>query len=222
MRETIVKHIPLFATNITEVYIDPSLYNKEEIVKTVYENYKKEPHRNLWDNTSDLHHHYNDWNNSKFSQPNLSKIKEVYNDVFNKFINSVSFEQNSFLRCKWNITNITAYNQEQFMSMHDHLLDDCIYSVVHYISLSDNHSPIVFKNPLLALQYKHPIIENYSKCLNSQDLQNSTYFDTWSIKPKEDSMIIFPSYLKHEVRKSTSNKKDTSLRIAIVTNINLV
>lgn len=217
-----MKHIPFFQTRLSEIHIDPSLYDKDNILKTVYENYNKSPCRNTWDNTSNLHHHYEDWENSNFSQVNLIKIKEVYGPIFQKFINSIPFKQNVSFDCYWNITNITAYNQEQHMRIHDHLLDNCIYSAVHYISVSNNSASITFTNPLLALQYEHPIIKKYSQFLNSQDDQNSTYFSTWDIEPKEDYMIIFPSYLKHEVKQKRKQNEDSKLRIAIVTNIDLV
>lgn len=217
MRGIVLNHIPFFQTRVTKIHIDPSLYDKEEIIKTVYENYNKSPCRNVWDDTSNLHHYYDDWNNSKFSQVNLDRIKKVYNHVFQKFIDSITFKQDLKYEYKWNIENITVYNQEQFMQAHDHLGDNCIYSAVHYISVSNNSAPITFINPLLAL----PEIEKTSKFLNPQDPQNSTYFAEWNIKPKEDYMIVFPSYLRHKVIASKNNEKDSKLRISVVSNIEL-
>jgi uncharacterized protein (TIGR02466 family) len=217
-----INHVPLFQTNITEIYIDPSLYDKERIVKTIYENYKKNSHRNNWDDNSDLHQYYRDWNNPNFLQINFDSLKKVYNHTFQSFIESISFNQDSIFKFRWEIANVTVYRQEQYMNVHDHLADSCVFSVVHYISFSDSHTLINFKNPLLALQYTHPIIEDYSNFLKNDEVQNSTYFKEWDVKPKEDFMLIFPSYLKHEVKRIKHDVEDPKLRIAVVSNICLM
>ena len=216
-----INNIPFFQTPLSIVHIDPNLYNKEEIVQTVLDNYSKSTYRNIWNDNSDLHHYFNDWSNPNYNRVDLTTILAVYDRVVKNFIDTITLDQNSGFKYKWNIVNITVYNQQQHMQVHDHFLNDCLYSAVHYLSVPDNHAWINFVNPLLALQYSHPTMEKFSKFLNNRDINNSTYFSDWDLNVKEDHMIIFPSYLRHKVKQPKVKSTDSKLRIGIVVNIDL-
>ena len=60
--------LPLFATPVYKTSIDPNLYNKKEIIKTILYNFKKSKVRNKWDDSniasSYLHHPLDDFNNN--------------------------------------------------------------------------------------------------------------------------------------------------------------
>ena len=61
------------------------------------------------------------------------------------------------------------------------------------------------------------MLNNIDECFNSTDIKNSFYFSNFKHKVKENSFIIFPSYLKHSIPK---NEID-DLRISVVVNITI-
>ena len=62
--------------------------------------------------------------------------------------------------------------------------------------LADHHSLVKNKDPNEVKKYRHPEIETRT------ELSAFGY----SVKPKEGNLLIFPSYLYHEVGKNLSDK----------------
>ena len=66
----------IFGIPFYRTIVDPVLFNKQELVKVIEENYNKDKNRNNWDkdslSKSNLHHAYNDWFNEDFKKLNLS------------------------------------------------------------------------------------------------------------------------------------------------------
>jgi uncharacterized protein (TIGR02466 family) len=167
-----------------------------------------------------LHHYFNDWDNANYKKLNFDQLISIYEEEIKKFMISIASDEKT-LKWKWNIVNVTVYNNDQYMQIHDHLLGNTIYSAVHYISIPNNYSTINFINPLIALQYAHPTIEKISKCINNQDFKNSNFFSDWDLNVKEDTLIIFPSYLKHQVKPNKNKEELHKLRIGVVLNIDI-
>lgn len=212
--------VPLFSTNISIIDIDASSWDKSSLVSDIEYNYKLSNYRNKWNDNSNLHHYFNDWDNNDYKKLNFDQLISIYDKEIKKFMTSVADSEKIF-KWKWNIVNVTAYDNDQYMQIHDHLLGKTMYSVVHYISIPSNYSTINFINPLIALQYAHPTIEIISKCINNQDFKNSNFFSDWDLNVKEDTLVIFPSYLKHQVKPNKNNEVLHKLRIGVVLNIDI-
>jgi uncharacterized protein (TIGR02466 family) len=98
----------------------------------------------------------------------------------------------------YNINERGSYNIE-------HAHPQCWFSVVLYLKVPENSGDIVFSRP--------------------DTLRHSIFIDTltehnqsaFSIIPKENSLIIFPSYLRHSVEQNLSNDIDAD-RVSIAFN----
>ena len=209
----------LFPTLVYKYHIDPTSYDKDSIVKTVINNYNKSPNRNRWDVQSTLHHYYNDWENEEFDHVNLSSVMTCYENVVQDFVSSFNFKN----RFSWNyfIQNITVYKEaNHFMDEHDHYGDDMMFSAVHYIQKKETDSGLTFVNPLTVAQYPAIKIRKWAvNNLEHTDINNSAFFKDWTMQPKQDEFVIFPSFLKHKVL--PSRIEDNDFRIAISLNIKL-
>lgn len=220
-----MKIIPLFASNLYTYSIDPTTFDKQNIVSTIVDNYNRSPHRNNWDvnNTgviSNLHHYYNDWDNNNFTHVDLSSLVEVYKNNLQIFLNDIGIGEN--LEFKFKINNITVYNDNsQFMNEHHHRVsNDSLFSVIHYLQADETSNPITFTNPSSFFIYPDvKLLNAITTSLSDPNVSDSMFFENWSIPVEEDQLIIFPSWLKHKVM--PSNKTPTKHRIAIVTNIHI-
>lgn len=213
-----MEKIDMFSSPFYKTRIDPILYNKKDVVDTILKNYEKQPIRNKWDDSSDLHHYYNDWNNPDFERVDLSKLRILYNDIVNTCFSKFKFRQNFSYNI--NITNITANDGSQNMASHDHYLNDgenlILFSMVHYLKFTKEHVSTVFQNPLKVAAYGLTI-EKPNR-LFQPSLETMAYCMNWEIPTQEDDVIIFPSYVQHYVPKKT---KATETRITVVANISV-
>lgn len=220
---------PIFSEHIfpivmNSVYIDPNLYDKKNIIKQVLKNYKKSPIRTNWENigvvsSSNLHHYYNDWDNENFENPDLSSLLPIYEEIFSTCANAIEFKENVKFNYHWKIENITVFgNKHQFMNEHHHIDEYTLLSAIHYISVEDASQFLQIRNPL---QHTHYSYGHRLKIIESLSItnQNSTHFSFLNVKPVEDKMIIFPSFLLHQV--VTGNIDVKKPRIAIVMNFRI-
>lgn len=212
----------VFPTNIWKTHIDPSLFDKETFVSVMYENYKRDPYRNAWDNDGTLHHCYNDWDNPKFISPDISLLMTAYSNVVNKFVSHISPLLNKIPKFNFVLTNLTANKEGQYMAEHDHLsyneAGGCVYSAVHYIKLESHQPSTTFFNPVIA-GHHHTTFEYATKYFNSTSIENSANCNKWEIPTVEDDLVIFPAYLKHKVRGNWRQLSPDELRITSVFNI---
>lgn len=215
----------IFSTPFFSTSIDPLSYNKKEIVDTVYTNYKKNPYLNEWDYTeSNLHHYYNANINENF---NLEPLYQVYEKVINKIFNNLFSFKMDYV---YDIANITAYTSHQHMKVHDHAGAHGFFAGVHYIKVPKKCSPLKLFNPLVYGQYPNNISTTLQKKFKDQASSPllgqtsspllSAYIQSIHYEPAEDSIVFFPSYLKHAVYPSSHEKNDNEeLRIAAVINV---
>ena len=175
-----------------------------------------EKNRNNWDNKSDLHHYYADWDNKSYDPLPLEQLVSLYEIKVKNFIATLPLLGN--VEYNWSIENIAVNTKH--MAEHDHLGFDRGYegtfSAIHYIKYDKaTHGPTNFFNPLMFTQFDC-FTNNITKILDNKLIENSAYFKTWSIDCKEDDLIIFPSYLKHNV---ISNLSQNNYRITSAINI---
>jgi hypothetical protein len=203
--------------------IDPVLYDKENIVNTLIENFSKNPSRNNWGD-SNMHMYANDWNNPKFDTVNTVSLLPVYTNLFSNFLNNLNPENE--IAFEYEIVNFNITNTVQgYMKSHAHLArNDCLFSAVHYLKTSIECSILQFKNPLIYNQYMDPEISKYvNSKFNNLNNFTSSYKEHWNYFPIQDEVVIFPSYLKHSVvpYNPKSVNKETNFRISSVINLYL-
>ena len=51
-----MQKINLFSNDIWKTKISPDTYDKQKLIENIEYNYYLDPHRNLWDKESDIHH----------------------------------------------------------------------------------------------------------------------------------------------------------------------
>jgi hypothetical protein len=208
--------LPLFASNLFETYVDPELYEKDKILSTIISNYEKQPGRNCWDNESSLHHYYDDWGNENFDPVNLDSLVSVYKNIFNNIITNIG----SNIKYNFRILNITvSKDRDHYMKLHDHTNDGSILTTVHYLMCDKDSAALNIFNPNSFFIYPPSYADKNIELMDS-NIFNSGYYYKWASTPVIDTMLIFPSYLKHEV--TPSKNKTGKYRIAVVCNITLI
>jgi|TARA_B100000035_G_scaffold173573_1_gene148052 uncharacterized protein (TIGR02466 family) len=214
------EQLKLFTPVIYILNIDPKSFDKEKIIKTITANYKKQPERNYFDGRAELgrsnsHHTYNDFNNKKFKKVEMSSLIKIYGKIFKSFFDN-EFKASKPFKYSYSIQNAAAIGKDQYMNSHCHLPSS--FSCVHYLKIDENNSGITFKNPNNISETMQWIAPKTYDILNKLDTSNSYFFPTFNLKPKEDTMLIFPSTLHHAVERQIDSK---NLRVSVATNITL-
>ena len=135
-------------------------------------------------------------------QSNTFKIvPKNFVDLFEKVnINIKEIEKNLSLSKKLQLHNLW-YNVNglgSFNRPHGH--PGCVISGVYYVSIPKNSGSIVFLNKDLDTFYRESI-KNYNEYNSS----------TWTIEPKENQCVLFPSYLQHYVEPNLNKKERISI-----------
>jgi len=215
--------LPLFTTAVYQTKIDPKLYNKKKIVKTILSNFKKNKVRNKWDNmnpaSSYLHHPLNDFDNKEFTKVDFSTLMPLYNSFFKTCLEDTPFQASADKRFEFEIVNYTVCDKEHFMRKHNHITSD--FSCIHYINFEPYHSHTLFYNPgeYLLLHMKD-IRKKFYNNLDHTKVSNSGYHQMFQLETKEDDIMLFPGYLHHEIPLAKQIYKKP--RITIVINMNVV
>ena len=101
----------------------------------------------------------------------------------------------------WAIIN----KKNSFNVMHNH--QNCYFSAAYYVKKPINSGDITFFDPNEAKTYRFPKKE-----------KNSNYTtEAVTIRPEEGDLLIFPSYLYHEVGTNLSDKE----RVVVSFNIDI-
>jgi len=216
----------LFGVPIVKTRIDPKLYDKSKIIKTIHQNYKLDPNRNEWagGKQSNIHHSYNDWDNPKFKQPNFNKLIKVYQKVFEEAIHS--FRLKSKIKINAVIKNYTCMKTTQSMQQHNHLMpglsqannDQADFTSIHYIKFNEKkHKPTVYSSSQAWSKYYDFMCPKHKDFYDDTYSENSFMFDYYYFKTLEDDIVFVPSILEHYVPIQTSDET----RITIVSNIGI-
>ena len=209
----------LFGIPIYQSSIDKKLYEKQKILKTILNNFKKSKIRSNWGKQSKgfvsnkLHHSNNDESNPMFTQPDYTSLIPLYTTKIKAFLESMSIKKCSF---KFEIVNYTCMAKGHHMMGHIHT--DCDFSAVHYLKFDDKfQDSTVFKNTNDYSKFINGLFPQIEKTFISSEIENSWIYQYFKITIKEDDLIIFPAILEHSVPEVKSNKT----RVTIVLNIKL-
>ncbi len=208
----------LFGIPFYRAKVNPSSFDKMEIIDKITRNYNIDPTRNAWDGVallrSNLHHAYSDWDNDKFEKVDFTSLSSVYEGHIRNFLDT--FEFKSPYRYQFSIVNYTCYGKDQFMLEHEHL--HCDFSAVHYLKFNPQvHKPTVYTNPLYFSNFTTLALSEKLYKDTNINLYNSWLTHNFHLGVMEDDFIITPGVLRHQVPMSSSDE----LRIALVVNIKL-
>ena len=112
-------------------------------------------------------------------------LTKVYTECFNKIFDR---------KFEIAIDNIwyNVYINGEYQENHDHLgydVNPSHFSCIHFLSFDEkNHEPVVFRDPHRQLRSL------------SIELDKNNYSEDWTPNIKEGDLLMFPSYLSHEVR----------------------
>ena len=208
----------LFGIPIYKTKIDPSLYDKENIVSTIKKNYNIGPRNRHSIEYTNMHMSYDDNKNNKFEKMDYTKLKKVYDNVFNNFIKDLKLDYKGTIKCNYDILNYTASNKNDYMGEHNHIADDD-FACVHYLQIDKSHVGTTFKNTHSFSHYFEYLLPNIYKLSNKKEKINSYIYPRYTLGVEEDDLIIFPSITNHLIKKlDTISDK---LRITIATNLKL-
>jgi hypothetical protein len=171
--------------------------NKNELIKTIEQNYKKNPNQTPKEWKCMVHSSFK--LNDNQIPTDLLKIIE---NKSNKFLDI--YEKQLKIKGEYYINNIwyNAYGKHQFQEPHIH--GDSLFSGCYYLKFNKNiHHQTTFYNPNFNL--------DYSK------LKGNSYF-CFNPDCEEDDIIFFPSFLKHGTQ-GISDINAEDIRITISFNI---
>lgn len=186
-------------------HISPRSYNKQQLVDNILTNYQTNPSRNMWDKTCDMHHEYNDRDNSNFIPIDYSTLLPIYYQKVEEFISELNLRYSC--TSSLHIQNYTVTTHAQTMKTHCHL--PCQFAAVHYVKFNHSeHQSTMFSNPSpyanLLPMYYHMMYDRYIQ----QEI---------NLPVVEDELIIFPAMMNHHIVSSHSSTP----RITIAFNIML-
>jgi uncharacterized protein (TIGR02466 family) len=108
---------------------------------------------------------------------------------------------NSDYRYKIKESWLNIYNKEDYQEYHYHA--DCTFSAVFFLKSNENCAKIFFENP----------VEPDMKPIKNIKEQNQLTFKTCHFFPKENSLLIFRSYMRHMVEKQNTNFERTTVAV---------
>jgi uncharacterized protein (TIGR02466 family) len=131
----------------------------------------------------------------------IKLLKEIENKL-SEVSNTIGFNSKIKITNYWaNINRKHCYNV-------DHVHQGSLLSAVFYVKVPENSGKITFLNPndLLMESYLH------GKNLNlNYDLIHCALSSTFTVEPKENCAIIFPSWLTHRVEHNNSDEDRISI-----------
>jgi uncharacterized protein (TIGR02466 family) len=172
---------PLFSSVVYSTNINVPMKEKDKIFKLIKKQ-KYIKHSNNIKNSSDISENFFVLNKSKFLKKNIM-------DHFNYFKDNVlHYKKVNFkITTSW-ISKTLSGSESEY---HPHY--NCWYSGVYYPGV--DNSPIEFAN--------HNQQHSFFTEATEYNVYNSKVFE---IKPNENSLIFFPHYLYHRVKKSNNDR----------------
>jgi uncharacterized protein (TIGR02466 family) len=143
------------------------------------------------------------------SSPYLHNDSFFVENYLNYFASEIT-KHNSIPPWQMNACWVNVNYKSHYNILHDH--PKCDYSLVWYISASENCGNIIFENP-----------NCYSQCgslthVDSNISKTFNFYPDYRFIPKEGNCYLFPSNLKHLVEENNSNE----VRISMSANIDFI
>ena len=201
----------LFGMPLFQNHIPPERYNKKQIIEDIQYNYNISKQRGVG---------FGKWHDSfectdeRFKKIESDNLVKIYTEEFKTFCGNY-LKLNKDHSIKVEIINYTCNKEDAFMTPHAHPGAD--FSLVHYLQLPKNSSPIRFTNHNDFAYYFRSLRPALYDMVDNENYLNSWMFEHNSIQPVQDTILIFPAVMRHQVPYSKEIMK--SARISVVANI---
>tara|TARA_B100001564_G_C20418209_1_gene568882 strand:+ start:53 stop:682 length:630 start_codon:yes stop_codon:yes gene_type:complete len=197
------KTIPLFPSIVHRIEIDNFDDYKDQIIKDIYYEKDNDPEGRKLSNIGG-------WQSESVYVENC-KSRFIQKIMIESLTNFKPMSNKTYMKVEgWtNVNKPGDYNK-----LHDHPV--CELSGVLWIKTPTNCGSIRFVNPQLFSKYKE--LDSYT-----EEFKEPTYsFMTYFCRPKEGTMLIFPSHLQHEVEenKSSEDRISYSFNIQLIGDLN--
>ena len=183
----------LFSIPVWKKHLEVSCDIENDLLNQIEKNYEQ----------NDPHLKPDNWNcivhssNQKHNNINYDQIVPLYKKEYENFVSENNLNLNThnyFIDGKpWYNYYVKYSNQE--IHSHIKLENNCfpLFSGVHFLKLSKDHSQLTFYNPnQLSILYNHT---NFFK----NDIKSSFRYKIFELDIKQGDIIIFPSFLEHAV-----------------------
>ena len=135
------------------------------------------------------------------------EYEPYYTDILKVWKKDIGCSDNPYISEIW----LNAYEEQQFQESHTHLPG--FYSAIHYVMFDPEvHESTTFQNPQENIQ-SFMFDDSFMDPKLNEHLKENYQPDV-----EEGDLIIFPSHLRHYVKRNTSRK----LRMTISFNINRI
>ena len=208
----------LFGLPVLKTKIDPSEFNKDDIVKDILANYEIDPERNAWEKydainvKSRLHHSFND-PDTRFKRIDYSQLIPVYEQKIAKQLERLQWK--SSFNFEFTIENYTCIKENSYMREHAHPWTD--FTAVHYVKFDPKqHFSTVYVNTHDYADYAKDLAVGSNDHLDTSTTEGSYMTSHYSLNTDEDDFVITPSFVKHSV---PYHDKCDDHRITIALNI---
>jgi len=177
--------------NIFSSYLDENLFSldNKKIKKEILKIKTKDKGRIL--------SNYGGWQSQSFEETNknLLNLFDKINSSVEEIEKQLGLEKKLSLDNYWcNINYFGCFNKP-----HNH--PGAVVSGVYYVSVPKNSGNIVFQQFRSDIDTTYTFVKNYNQ-------YNST---KWTIVPKENLCVLFPSYLLHYVEPNLNKKERISI-----------
>lgn len=171
---------------------------KKELIELIYSYKEKHPESSTRSNKGG-------WQSDRegFFDPMFSKHLELMKKEITQLIKEYKFVTDLDLPSMWiNINSKYSYNNR-------HTHPGASVSGVLWIKVPENSGDFVFEMPDL---FNYTLLSKTS----NQHLIENNLLPAWAIKPKEGSMVIFPSYLPHYVDQNQNDEDRISVSFNLI------
>lgn len=131
--------------------------------------------------------------------PQVQPLIEQINQRLEQLRNDIEFIDQAFLRVEsmWiNINHPYSYNS-------NHIHPNSYISGVYYVKVPENSGNLVLRHPSNLISIFTP-----SDVIKQFNLLNSS---KWNIEPKDGDLVMFPSWIEHEVTQNISGEDRISI-----------
>jgi hypothetical protein len=198
--------------------IDETLFDKQNFIKLISENYFLDKTRNNWDDMSKLHHEYADEKNEKFNVIDYTELTNIYSKKIHNFFSELKLNDN--WEFKFEIANYTCMKEVgNWMKEHTHIPSH--FTAIHYLKFNPKeHPPTYYRNPLALGSAMGFLYKKFLDVLDATKPENCWLNDGIYLDVNEDDFVISPAIVSHMVPPMIETSND--LRIIIAMNIRLL
>ena len=206
----------LFGIPYAICYIDSKSYDKRRIVRDIRSNYLKNPVRNKWEDESNIHHAYNDWDNSEYNTPHYESLVKVYEKIIPDCLDTFKFGNG--YSWDFQIVNYNCMSGGGFMNPHNHPSHDFVG--IHYIQFDPRvHIQTEYTNEHPFASYQNHLRPDLREIMGSSNHPHHSFWGKyWRFPVEENMFCMTPGFLYHRV---PAQPKSNKLRMAIIVNINI-